>query len=241
MSKTKSKSKNRKEITNFYELDDMKRFMKTTINPNYNYHKISIEMRGLLIGSSGAGKSQTVLQLLSDMPNTFNKMYIYTRAEEPLYNYLQSKIHSDLLTISYDLNDFRKFNEKDYYGQTLIIFDDLILEKDQKCIEEMYIRGRKIGVSCLYLSQSFFKIPKTIRLQSEYIFIIKVGNLRDLNLILSEFSLGTTKQQLQNMYKYICTKGNFGDFFLIDLKTSQSSGLQYRKNFITNLNPSDFN
>lgn len=238
---SKTKSKNRKEITNFYELKDMQKFMKKKINPNYNYHKISIEMRGLLIGASGSGKSQTVLQILSDMPDTFNKIFIYTRAEEPLYDYLQSKIHADLLTISYDLNDFRKFDEKNYYGQTLIIFDDLILEKDQKCIEEMYIRGRKLGISCLYLSQSFFKIPKTIRLQADYVFIIKVPNLRDLNLILSEFSLGTTRKQLQNMYKEVCMSGKFGDFFLIDMKASQSSGLQYRKNFLTNLIPSNFN
>jgi ABC-type dipeptide/oligopeptide/nickel transport system ATPase component len=237
--KQKAKKKFKQEITNFYELKDVQKLINKRHNPNYNYHKISIEMKGCVIGSSGSGKTQTLLQILSDMPNTFNKMYIYTKAEEPLYNYLIEKIPSDLLTISYDLNDLRKFKDDDYYGSTLVVFDDMVNEKDQQCIQELYIRGRKLGVSMLYLSQSFFKIPKLIRLQCDYCFIVKVPNMRDLNLILSEFSLGTTKEQLQNMYKYVISQG-FGNFFLIDMKASQNSGLSYRKNFITGLNPEKF-
>lgn len=239
MKQKTAKRKAKPEITNFYELADVKKLMSKKHNPNYNYHKISIEMKGCVIGSSGSGKTQTLLQILSDMPNTFNKMYIYTKAEEPLYKYLEQKIPADLLTISYDLNDLRKFDDEKYYGSTLVIFDDMVNEKDQKCIQELYIRGRKLGVSMLYLSQSFFKIPKLIRLQCDYCFIIKVPNMRDLNLILSEFSLGTTKEQLQNMYKYVISQG-FGNFFLIDMKAPQNSGLSYRKNFLTSLNPNNF-
>jgi hypothetical protein len=93
----------------------------------------------------------------------------------------------------------------------------------------------------LYLSQSFFKIPKIIRLQCDYVFIIKTPNLRDLNLILTEFSLNATKEQMTNMYNYVCNSEEFGNFFLIDMKASQNSGLTYRKNFITKLLPSNFN
>lgn len=230
-----------KEITNFYELPGVQKFMKKTINPNYDYHKIKIEMKGCIIGSSGAGKTQTVLQIISDMPNTFNKIYIYTKAEEALYKYLQSKLKQQLLTVSYDLNDLRNFKDEDYYGQTLVIIDDMVNEKDQRCIQELYIRGRKLGCSMLYLSQSFFKIPKLIRLQCDYVFIIKTPNLRDLNLILTEFSLNSTKEQMANMYNYICNSDQFGNFFLIDMKASQNSGLTYRKNFKTKLIPSNFN
>lgn len=236
-----TKKQQKKEIINFYELDGVQKFMKKTINPNYDYHKIKIEMKGCIIGSSGAGKTQTVLQIINDMPNTFNKIYIYTKAEEPLYDYLQSKLKSELLTISYDLNDLRVFKDEDYYGQTLVIIDDMVNEKDQRCIQELYIRGRKLGCSMLYLSQSFFKIPKLIRLQCDYVFIIKTPNLRDLNLILTEFSLNATKQQMNKMYNYVCNAGEFGNFFLIDMKCSQTSGLSYRKNFRTKLIPSDFN
>ena len=39
--------------------------------------------------------------------------------------------------------------------QHLVIFDDMVLEKKQKAMSEMYIRGRKRGISVCYLSQSF--------------------------------------------------------------------------------------
>lgn len=239
--KNTKKEIEKKEIINFYELPGVQKFMAKTINPNYEYHKIKLHLRACIIGASGAGKSNTVLNILSHFGNTFNHMYIYTRAEEPLYNYLHSRIPNDLLTISYDLDDFRNFDNKKYIGQSLIIFDDLCNEKNQRCIEEAYIRLRKFGVSMLYLSQSFFKIPKTVRLQCDYCFIIKVMNLRDLNLILSEFSLNATKEQMKNMYNNVCNSNEFGNFFLIDMKSPQNSGLQYRKNFRTNLIPSNFN
>jgi energy-coupling factor transporter ATP-binding protein EcfA2 len=214
--------------------------MTKSINPNYNFHQISVPFRGLLIGSSGAGKTNLLMNIIVAMPKTFNHIYIYSKATEPLYDFLTSQLSSDLLTISYDLDDLRNFDDKNYYGQTLLVVDDMCLEKNQECISELYIRGRKIcgGVSLLYLSQSYFKIPKTIRLQSDYIFILKVGAVRDLKMILSEYSLQATKQQLTNMYNYCCNSSQFGEFFLTDLKNTQDK--TYRKNFTEFLNITDF-
>ena len=224
---------------NFYEQKRVKKYLKKSINPCYNDHKISVPFRGALIGSSGSGKTNYLLNIISKMRDTFNKIYIYTQAQEPLYDYLQSVIKDDMLTISYDLNDLRQFDEENYYGQSLIIFDDQCNVKDQRCISEMYIRGRKLGCSLIYLTQSYYKIPKLIRLQCQYIFIIKVSGKRDLNLMLSEYSLGATKIQLQNMYNYACNSGEFGNALLIDLHADQSN--TYRKNFLEILNPNDFN
>ena len=62
---------------------------------------------------------------------------------------------------------------------------------------ELFIRGRKIGkgLSLIYLSQSFFKIPKIIRQQFNYLFLLKLSSGRDLNLILSDFSLGVDRNK----------------------------------------------
>ena len=112
------------------------------------------------------------------MAGTFNHIYIfYTKASEPLYDYLISQLSSDLLTIAYDLDSLRNFNDDNYYGQSLVIFDDMVNEKNQKAISELYIRGRKIkgGISLLYLTQSYFQVPKIIRVQCQYIFILKTG------------------------------------------------------------------
>ena len=230
------KNKTNDNMINFYELKNVQKYKTKSINPHYKDHNISVPFRSIFIGSSGSGKTNTVLNLISQMSNTFNKIYIYTRAEEPLYTYLKDSIPDDLITISYDLNDLRKFKDADYYGQTLIIMDDLVNEKDLTCVNELYIRGRKMGVSLAFLSQSYYKINKIIRLQCQYVFIIKVSGLKDLNLILSEYALNTNKEQLQKMYNY-CSQ-IFGDFFLIDLNSTQNKN--YRKNFKQYLNPIDF-
>ena len=52
-----------------------------------------------------------------------------------------------------------------------------------------------------YLSQSFFRIPKIIRLQCNYLILLKLGSKRDLNLILSDYGLGVEKDELMAIYK----------------------------------------
>jgi hypothetical protein len=233
--------KPKSKIINFYENPKVQKFMTKTINPNYDKHHISVPFRGILIGSTGSGKTNLLFNIINQMANTFNHIYIYTRAEEALYEFLESQIDSSLLTIKYDLDDLRKFNEKDYYGQSLVILDDMVNEKDQKIISELFIRGRKIagGVSLLYLTQSYFKVPKLIRLQANYIFILKISGVRDLNMMLSEYSLNATKQQLQKIYTYCCQSKHFGYFMLIDLNATQDK--TYRMNFDEYLNVQDFN
>lgn len=224
---------NSNKMINFYSLPKVKKYKQNNINPNFNYHNINVPFRGILIGSSGSGKTNTLLNIISAMSNTFNHIYIYTKAEEQLYNYLREQISEDLLTIKYSLDDCETFDEKNYYGQSLVIFDDMCNEsaKKQTCINDLYIRGRKIagGISLLYLTQSYYKVPKTTRLQCQYIFIVKVSGVKDLNMILAEYNLGATKEQLLNLYKYCCVNGEFGDVFLIDLNTTQNK--TYRKNF----------
>lgn len=229
------------KMINFYEQKKVQKFMPKSHNPYYKEHGIKLPVRGALIGSSGSGKSNFLLNIISQMRNTFNKIFIYTQAEEPLYNYLKSQIDDDLLTISYNLEDCVNYNEENYYGQTLIIFDDCCVLKNQDIIKTLYIRGRKIagGISLLYLSQSYYKIPKLVRLQCQYVWVIKVSGMRDLNMMLSEYSLGATKEQLMAMYNYCCNNGDFGNSLLIDLNAAQSK--TYRKNFKEYLNPKDFN
>ena len=238
----KAKSKSNNEIINFYSLKKVQKFTTKSINPNYKKHNITVPFRSILIGSSGAGKTNLLLNIIAQFGNTFNHIYVYTKAEEPLYYYLESQIHSDLLTIKYDLDECKKFPDENYYGQSLCIFDDMVneSEKDQKCIAELFVRGRKLqgGVSLLYLTQSYFKVPKTIRLQTQYVFILKVSGMRDLTMILSEYSLNATTEQLTNMYNYCCNSRTFGNFMLIDLVAAQDK--TYRKNFKQYLNIEEF-
>ena len=112
--------------------------------------------------------------------------------------------------------------------QHLVIFDDMVLEKNQKLMSEMYIRGRKRGISVCYLSQSFYKIPKTIRSNCNYFVLLKLSGKRDLNLILSEFELGVTKSELMELYDD-ATKEEFS-FLLVDVEAETQR--KFRRNFL---------
>jgi hypothetical protein len=95
--------------------------------------------------------------------------------------------------------------------------DDLVNEsaKKQQPISEYYIRARKKGVSLVYISQSFYHIPKMIRNNVNYIILKQVASQKNLTMILKDFSLGITREQAMELYKD-ATK-DFTSFLLLDL------------------------
>ena len=62
-----------------------------------------------------------------------------------------------------------------------IIFDDMIPyrlsnKKLNPVVIELFIRGRKLKISLVYITQSYFAVPKKYRLNSAYYFIMKIPN-----------------------------------------------------------------
>ena len=66
----------------------------------------------------------------------------------------------------------------------------------------MVFRGRKIDISCVFISQSYFKVPKTIRLNSTHYFIMKSPNKRELQQIRSNHSSDIDFKELMKLYKH---------------------------------------
>ena len=65
------------------------------------------------------------------------------------------------------------------------MFDDIIavMESNKKLsptITELFLRGRKSNISFVFISQSYFKVPNTKRLNSTCYFIMKIPNKREL-------------------------------------------------------------
>jgi len=202
-------------------------------NPCYKDHQIDLPFLAGIFGGTGAGKTQTVMNLIKRMNGTFSKIILCVRkADEPLYNYLQSKIKDkDPIEIYEDgevpnVDDYAGFD-----GQILIIFDDLINKKDQKPIQEFFIRGRKTGggISSIYCSQSYYKTPKDIRLQMNHIFIKRLNSTRDLHRVLAEHNLGVDKKLLEQIYNH-CTANNKQDFLL--LRMDRPPNERFSKNFL---------
>ena len=70
----------------------------------------------------------------------------------------------------------------------LIVFDDMIVDminnkKLHSIVTELFIRGRKLNTSLVSFIQSYFKVPKNVKLNSTHFFIMKILNKRELQQI----------------------------------------------------------
>ena len=70
-------------------------------------------------------------------------------------------------------------------NKILIVFDDMIADmiQDKKLnsiVTKLFIRGRKLNISLDFITQSYFKVPKDVRLYTTHFFITKILNKREL-------------------------------------------------------------
>ena len=73
-------------------------------------------------------------------------------------------------------------------SKVLIVFDDMIADminnnKLNPIVTELFIRGKKLNISIVFIMQSYFKVPKNVRLNSTHFFIMKIPNKRELQQI----------------------------------------------------------
>ena len=83
-------------------------------------------------------------------------------------------------------------NSEDYNPnkkrKILIISDDMIADmlsnkKLHPIVSELFIRGRKLNISLVFTKQSYFAVPKNIRLYSTHYFVMKIPSKRELQQI----------------------------------------------------------
>ena len=154
--------------------------------------------RILLIGPSGSGKTSVLLNLIQKQNNDspIDKIYLYAKdLSESKYLLLIKKCEdagiknlndpSAFIEYSNAMDDV--YNNIDHYNlkrkrKVLIVFDDMIADfmtKDynkrfQAIIKELFISCRKLNISLVFITQSYFSVPKEVRLISTYYLIMKI-------------------------------------------------------------------
>lgn len=216
-----------------------KEFLHKQHNPSFDKHHIELPCRMLICGSSGSGKTTCLMEFLQRAQRTFTRLILCVKsAEEPIYKYLLSKKGvKNMITLfeGGEVPDIDEIENPDM-DNILIVFDDLMILKDQDIIIEYFLRCRKKGISAIYLSQSYYKCPKTIRLNCNYIILKKLGSTRDLKEILKDNSLNVEQKELLKIYED-ATKDKL-NFLLIDLNGDEAS--RFRKNFLLTYNIANF-
>ena len=202
--------------------------------------------RIMIIGGSGSGKTNALLNLIKEQDD-IDKIYLYAKdLSEPKYELLIKK-HKD--TGIKHLNDPNAFiecsntmddvyeNIHDYNPSRkrniLIVSDDMIADimtnkKFEAIIKELFIRCRKLNISLVFITQSYFRIPKDVRLNLTHYLIMKINNRKELQNIAINDSADIGYKDFIEIYRE-CTKEPF-NFLTIDTMLPASNLLRFRKN-----------
>ena len=204
--------------------------------------------RILIVGGSGSGKTNALLNLIKNQPD-IDKIYLYVKDPyEKKYQYLISKREKvglnhfknpkAFMEYSNDMQDVYK-NIEDYNPikkrKILIVFDDMIVDminnnKLNPVVSEVFNRGRKLNISIVFIVQSYFKVPKDVRLNSKHFFIRKIPNKRELQQIALNHSSDIDFKDFMNIYKK-CTTEPYS-FLVNDTTLPSDNRLRFRKNLL---------
>ncbi len=202
MSKSKKASAPKGEIINFYE-HIPKKYLDPVTNPNEHLHGIKIPFRMCVVAPSGSGKTNFLLNLIkvfSSGDGTFADISIITsNKDEPLYNFLSGEFEQ--IQIKEGMHNTPRLDDMEKEYNHLVVWDDLVLSKNLRPVEEYYMRARKKNCSVIFLSQSYYDIPKFIRKNSNYLVLLDLGgSKREQTAIMNEWSTDLDRDELKAVY-----------------------------------------
>ena len=109
-----------------------------------------------------------------------------------------------------------------------MIADMINNKKLNSIVTELFIRRRKLNISLVFITQSYFKVPKDVRLNTTHFFIMKIPNKRELQQIAISHSSDIDFKDFINIYKK-CTDEPYS-FLVSDITLSSDDPLRFRKN-----------
>ena len=190
-----------------------------------------------------------LLNLINNQPD-IDKMYLYakdpdeakyqllinTREEVGLKHYDDPKV---FIKYSNDMNDvYKNINDHntDKDRRILIVFDDMIADminnnKLNSIVTELFISGRKLNISFVFITQSNFKVPKEVRLNTMYFFIMKIPNKSQLQQIAVNHSPDIDFKDFIKIYNE-CTNEPYS-FLVTDTTLASDNPLRFRKNLLS--------
>ena len=92
----------------------------------------------------------------------------------------------------------------------------------------MFIRRRKLNISLVFITQSYFNVPKDVRLNTTHFFIAKTSNKKELQQIAINHSSDINTKDFANIYRK-CTSEPYS-FLVNDTTLASNNPLRFRKN-----------
>ena len=106
-------------------------------------------------------------------------------------------------------------------------------------VTELFIRGKKLNISLVFLTQSYFKVPNDVSLNTTHFLISKIPNRTELQQIAINHSSDISTKDFENIYRK-CTVEPYS-FFVNDTTLASNDPLRFRKNLFNIYNKSHDN
>ena len=106
-------------------------------------------------------------------------------------------------------------------------------KKFQSIFKKLFIRCRKLNISLAFITETYFSVPKDVRLNSTHYLIMKINNKRELQNIAINHSADIDFQDFIKIYRE-CTKKPY-NVLTIDTTLPASDPLRFRKIFFDTL------
>ena len=103
-------------------------------------------------------------------------------------------------------------------------------KKPYPILTELFIRGRKLKISFVFITPSYFAVPKNFKLNFTHYFIMKIPNKQGLQLIAFNYSSDFDFQDFMSLYKKYTSKPN--SFLVLDTAPASNNPLCSRKNLL---------
>ena len=162
--------------------------------------------------------------------------YLINKREKVGLNHFNDPIafmeySNDIQDVYENIEDYNPIKKR----KILIVFDDMIADMINKnklnpVVTELFIRGRKLNISIVFITQSYFKVPKDVILNSTHFFIMKIPNKRELQQIELNHSSDIDFKDFMNIYKK-CTTEPYS-FLVNDTTLPSVNPLRFRKNLL---------
>ena len=200
----------------------------------------------MIIGGSGSREKNSLYNLISQQPD-IDKIYLYAKNPyEAKYQFLINKSESTglmnfndskaLIENSNDMVDIYQNIEKynpSKKRKILIVFDDMVADmlnnKLNKIVTEIFIRGKK-NISLAFITQSYFAVPKNVRLNLTHYFVMNIPNKTELQQIVYNHSSNIVLKDFMNLYKKCSSKPY--SFLIIDATLASDNPVRFRKNLL---------
>ena len=182
--------------------------------------------RWIVAGQTGSGKTTLITEAVLTGQLKFYKLYLYTK--NPFEDkYLMLANHyadlaekmgvpiNEIFEVGRGIEDIVAVDDLNKEIDNLIIFDDFMADKlaNETIILEHFLRGRKAHASYIYLTQSYFRVPKDVRLQADYATVFRYKNKVEINAIKQRVANDIDEETFLREYKEATDKPH-GSYFI---------------------------